>query len=180
MLSMLQYDEALYQRVAQKMHEQKSARSLVGYLSDEQLLNHISTVFYADRLAIAVGQKLPEVQALMSATGIGSLAGLTPKFPIFNPDANEVANAVYVRYFRYKLTQLGQTYIPCFGRARDFREGGDGCFLLPNVSPDEVMQLLAEDGQPTQLSFTYLQLGGKGQLISCIENAAHLASATFA
>lgn len=177
---MYHYDEALYARLAQKMHEQKSARSLVDYLSNEQLLNHISTVFYTDRLAIAVGQKLPEVQAVMKATGIWSLAGLTPKFPIFNPDANDVANAVYVRYLRYKLTQLGQTYIPCFGRARDFREGGDGCFLLPNISPNEVMQLLAEDGQPTQLSFTYLQLGGEGQLISCIENADYLASATLA
>jgi hypothetical protein len=142
-------------------------------------LSHISTVFWCDSntslllrgvdIEIHVGKESPELQALMRERGIKGIVGMTPKFPIQYPAASPECNEKLVKQFEDKLLNLGIEYCPAYGRARDFRQGGTGCFLLINISPEEAMELLLEDGEPTQLSFTFLPPDGEAKLVSCVE-----------
>jgi hypothetical protein len=163
---MFAYNEAHYARVA----DARVRDHLSTLLPHEELLNHISTVFYASGVAIEVGKENPTLQAYMREEGIRYLIGMTPKFPIFNPCANESENQAYVEEFQRSLDIRDISYIPCWGRARDFREGGDGCFILVDVCPDSVKELLSFEGTPTQLSFTCLYQHEPAELVSCVEN----------
>jgi hypothetical protein len=175
------YDEAHYQHIAVEMLYQDGVKQLLETLPFQELLNHISTVFYCDHgantskklggceIEIHVGKESPELQSIMQERGIQGIAGLTPKFPIHNQNASELENSLYVRLFQELLTSWSIDYVQASGRARDFRDGSTGCFLLIDVSPEQVMNLLERDGEPTQLSVTYLPSSGKAQLLSCIE-----------
>jgi hypothetical protein len=175
------YDEAHYCYWAVEMLLQGGNNALIERISHRELLCHISTVFYISAqsnsssklkgvgIEIHVGKESDFLQPLMRERGIKGIVGLTPKFPIQNPNATDAQNDFYVRSFQRLLNDLGVDYTPAKGRARDFREGGDGCFLLIDVSPEEVMSLLEINGEPTQLSITYLPPTGKAQLLSCIE-----------
>jgi|GEM_PF-5571810 hypothetical protein len=176
----LVYDEAHYQYWTIEMLYQEGTKTLMERLSHQELMNHISTVFYCDAssnpskklgdcsIAIHVGKE-NSLQTLMRERGIKGIVGLTPKNPIQNPSANSVENQAYVERFQSLLDSRNIDYTPANGRARDFKEGGSGGFLLIDVSPEEVISLLQVDGEPTQLSITYLPAFGKAQLISCIE-----------
>lgn len=155
------YDEDHYNRVA----DSRSHDHLAEILGREELLNHISTVFYTDDFEIEVGKANPKLQYLMKYNGIQWVIGLTPKNPRHNPRATDEDNQMYVREFAQLLNEKGLTGLPAYGRARDFREGGDGCFILINVSPDETRRLL----NGTQLSFICLPQQGQAWLVSCIE-----------
>jgi len=165
------YDEAHYRVVAYEMAATNENPILVEKLLEfEELLNHISTVFYSysselGEIQIEVGKEDSRLQALMKERGIVGIAGLTPKFPIQNRQATDLANTAYVAAFRNSLETFQFRYLEAKGRARDFREGGDGCFLLIDITPGQVMKLLGK----TQLSFTYLPQCGQARLISCVE-----------
>jgi hypothetical protein len=163
---MFAYDEAHYERVAAT----RSRDHLSELLSHEELLSHISTVFYAAGIAIEVGKDNPVLQAYMRNEGIRCLIGMTPKFPIFNPSPSESENQAYVEAFQQLLDTRGISHIPCWGRARDFQNGGDGCFILVNVQPNQVKELLSADSVPTQLSFTCLYQYDEAELVSCVED----------
>jgi hypothetical protein len=175
------YDEAHYSYWAVEMLLQGGNNALMERISHRELLCHISTVFYTSAqsnsssklkgvdIEINVGKESGSLQSLMRERGIKGIVGLTPKFPIQNPNATDAQNDFYVRSFQRLLSDLRVDYVPAKGRAKDFREGGDGCFLLVDVSPQEVMSLLEINGEPTQLSITYLPPTGKAQLLSCIE-----------
>jgi hypothetical protein len=175
------YDEAHYQSVAIEMLYQDNVQQLLERLSYQELLNHISTVFWCDAavnrsekltgfdIEIQVGKCSPSLQSLMRRSGIKGIVGLTPKFPIQNSSATDEENQAYVYSLQAHLELWNIDYVKAKGRARDFRDGGDGCFLLIDVSLEEVQNLLEQHGEPTQLSITYLPPVGVAQLISCIE-----------
>lgn len=165
------YDEQHYTAVAQLIRLEGQHQRLIATLSSDELLNHISMVAYTfDRqIEIHVGKTSRIVQGWMRSKGMSGIVGMTPKNPIQNPKALPQENANRVREFERKLQAIGMNYIPCYGRARDFRQGGDGCFLLLNCEPSQAMTLLLEDDQPSQLSITYLPSSGLARLVSCIE-----------
>jgi hypothetical protein len=165
---MLAYDEAHYQRVAAA----RPCDQLSEFLGREELLNHISTVFYSGNVAIEVGKSNEALQSYMRAENIRFLIGMTPKYPIFNPRATDDENQAYLNWFAELLERHDISYVPAWGRARDFQQGGDGCFILINVHPSEVKLLLEVGNKPTQLSFTCLSQYGEAELVSCIENYA--------
>ncbi|HEY9598460.1 MAG TPA: hypothetical protein V6D33_12400 [Cyanophyceae cyanobacterium] len=166
---MYHYDERHYQTVAEEILQSGKCAELVHAIGHEQMLNYVSTVFYTEHLEIAPGHESPKTQSLMRQLNYRGLVGLTPKFPIFHPAADDIANAVYVRYFAQKMQNAGVLYVPCMGRARDYRDGGNGCFILIDVLPHEAMRLLEEDGVMTQYAIAFLPPTGKAQLISCVE-----------
>jgi len=157
---MFAYDESNLRRIA----ERRSPDNLSATIPYEELLNHISTIFYTPIIEIEVGKENPRIQRWMRRLGWRSLIGMTPQFPISDPFG--LNNAQHIRGFEEKAKI---PYIPALGRARDFPLGGGGCFVLLDVSPSEAIALLLEDGKPTQLSFTCLPQTGKAQLVSCIE-----------
>jgi len=175
------YDEGHYMHWAIEMTIQGKAKALWERISYQEMLNHISTVFFIPpqfnlslklggcEIEIQVGKEFPSLQALMRERNIKGIVGMTPKFPIQNPSPTPEENRLYVESFQSRLNKLGIDSTPANGRARDFREGGNGCFLLIDVSPEQVMDILEEDGEPTQLSITYLPARGKAQLLSCVE-----------
>jgi len=174
------FDEAHYQQVVIDLVYDDAIKQLWNKLSYQGLLSHISTVFFVDAtnnlsvklgcdIEIHVGLPNLPLQSFMRKKGIKGIVGVTPKNPIDNPNPSPTQNSVYVRQFKSLLDSKNIDYTPAYGRARDFKEGGSGCFLLIDVSPEEAIDLLEADGEPTQLSITYLPEDGKAQLVSCIE-----------
>jgi hypothetical protein len=161
---MYHYEESHYIKVADRYVRSGNYTNLIQRVGFEELINHISTVFYTDFNEIHVGVSDP---ALQRHIGKG-LVGMTPKFPIHHNDAT-ADDQKLIKAWMQKLEDNNIAYIPCKGRARDYRDGGDGCFILCDVTPKEVMSLLLENGLPTQLSIVYLPPQGEAHLVSCVE-----------
>ena len=167
------WDEAHYIHVASRMLADSKELKLFEAIGTEQFLNHLSTVFYVPclnenplslkgvEIAIHVGRTALDLQRLMRSSGIRGLVGMTPQFPCSNPQASHSENLRYVEEFEEHLLRSGTRYLPAWGRARDFKEGAGGCFIMVNVTPDEAMLLISD-----QLSFTYLPAYGVAQLIA--------------
>jgi hypothetical protein len=167
------WDEVHYIHVASRMLADKKELGLFQKIGTEQFLNHLSTVFYVPSLAenlpglegieiaIHVGKTAPDLQRYMRTSGIKGLIGMTPQFPCSNPQASWRKNLWYVDEFEKHLIRSGINYLPVWGRARDFKEGAGGCFILIDVTPEEAKRIIYD-----QLSFTYLPARGKGQLVS--------------
>lgn len=165
-MNIMTYNETHYKSVASN-YPYNNLRKIIG---EDELLNHISTVFYYDDVSIEVGKRDVKMQAYMRNEKINYLIGMTPKYPIFDPNSSDEQNQIYVDEFKAKLDRLDIAYIPCQGRARDFKEGGNGCFILINLSPSEVIKLLMIEDKPSQLSFTCIDQYNAAELISCIDS----------
>jgi hypothetical protein len=157
---MYDFDLAHYQQVAQTL-----PTTVIQKIGKEQILYHISTVFYAPNallgldIEIEVGKPSPLVQAVMKVLGISQLIGMTPQFPASNPQATDEENQRYIQECCAKLTSRGVRHLECKGRALDFPTGGDGCFIV--IDGLHLIQDILSD----QLSYTLLEQEGVGQLV---------------
>ena len=168
-------NEVHYRNIAAQMLANKEALELYYRIGVEEFLNHISTVFYVPdedynpmylngtKLKIEVGKEHSELQRLMRLDGIRGLIGMTPQFPISNPSASLSDNARYIMAFELHLKRLEVPYVQAWGRARDFQNGGGGCFILIDVTPEDAPNIIYD-----QLSYTYLPNYGQARLISLV------------
>jgi len=168
-------NEVHYRNIAAQMLANKEALKLYYRIGVEEFLNHISTVFYVPdedynpmylngtKLEIEVGKDNPSLQQLMKMNDIRGLVGMTPQFPISNPSASLSDNARYIKAFELHLKRLNVSYVRAWGRARDFQNGGGGCFILIDVTPEDAPNIIYD-----QLSYTYLPNYGQARLISLV------------
>lgn len=171
------FDEAHYLAVCDSMYLESATtgknQRLMKLLGQEELLNYVSCVWYTpnQEIAIEIGKKAsPLTRHWMNLMGAKEIVGVTPKFPISNPSASEEENQRYVEELEQSLKNNNINYIACLGRARDFRSGGDGCYILA-CSPQEAMNLLLDKNScPTQLAILHLCDNNPAKLISCVDN----------
>jgi hypothetical protein len=168
-------NEVHYRNIAAQMLANKEALKLYYRIGVEEFLNHISTVFYVPdedynpmylngtKFEIEVGKDNPSLQQLMRLNDIRGLVGMTPQFPISNPSASLSDNARYIKAFELHLKRLSVSYVRAWGRARDFQNGGGGCFILIDVTPEDAPNIIYD-----QLSYTYLPNYGQARLISLV------------
>jgi hypothetical protein len=142
-------NEVHYRNIAAQMLANKEALELYYRIGVEEFLNHISTVFYVPdedynpmylngtKLEIEVGKDNLSLQQLMRLNDI--------------------------KAFELHLNRLNVSYVRAWGRARDFQNGGGGCFILIDVTPEDAPNIIYD-----QLSYTYLPNYGQARLISLV------------
>jgi hypothetical protein len=141
-------------------------KNLIKAIGEEELLNHLSTIFWAPKgllgldVTLTPGVASPIVQAAMQAIGLSQLIGFTPLYPRSNPFSGDWD---YVTRCEAMLDELELRYLPAKGRALDF-SGGDGCFILVGVGIPEAMPVLFD-----QLSCIVLPVTGVAKLVSLVD-----------
>ncbi len=141
-------------------------RNLIEAIGEDELLNHLSTSFWAPKgplgldVTLTPGVASPIVQAAMQAIGVNQLIGFTPLYPRSNPFSGDWN---YVTRCEAMLDDLGLRHLPAKGKALDFSDG-DGCFILVGVGIHEAMPVLFD-----QLSCIVLPAVGATRLVSLID-----------
>lgn len=159
-----------YSQVAEEVLRSNNHSQLLARIGSEQFLYHVSTVFYAPGallgldVEIEVGKTAPVLQAAMRSLNISQLIGFTPQFPVSNPHATVEENQRLVRQASEKLKNQNIRHIAAFGRALDFPNGGDGCFILVDVEIDQMKDVLSD-----QFSCLCLKSEGVGTLVSLVD-----------